>query len=172
MHASLNRLAGALAFVGGALWAAPSVSQSLPQPSGEVVLTVAGAIATTNAGGRAVFDRDMLEALGVAVITTATPWYEGEVTFEGVPAASVMDAVAADGETVTASARDGYVAEIPLSDFREHGVIFAWRADGEPLAGTDKGPLFIVYPYDSDPQLQADAYYDRSVWALTQLSVE
>jgi hypothetical protein len=51
-------------------------------------------------------------------------------------------------------------------------VIFAWQADGEPLAGTDRGPLFIIYPYDSDPQLQADEYYDRSVWALTRLTVE
>ena len=37
---------------------------------------------------------------------------------------------------------------------------------------SDKGPLFIVYPYDSDPALHSQKFYGRSVWQLSRLIVE
>jgi hypothetical protein len=36
----------------------------------------------------------------------------------------------------------------------------------------DKGPLFIVYPYDSDPQLATQTFYGRSAWQLAKLIVK
>jgi hypothetical protein len=35
----------------------------------------------------------------------------------------------------------------------------------------DKGPLFIVYPYDSDTRLQSQTYYSRSAWQVCKLLV-
>src|SRR5687767_4813556 len=50
----------------------------LAQPSGEVILTVSGKISVTNRPpDTAVFDRDMLEALGTSSFTTTTPWFDG-----------------------------------------------------------------------------------------------
>lgn len=40
------------------------------------------------------------------------------------------------------------------------------------MAIRDKGPLFIVYPYDSDSQLQNQLYYTRSAWQVAKLRVE
>jgi hypothetical protein len=40
------------------------------------------------------------------------------------------------------------------------------------MAVRDKGPLFIIYPYDSDPQLQNQTYYTRSAWQVAKLIVE
>ena len=50
-------------------------------------------------------------------ITTVTPWYDGPVTFEGVPMTRLMQRVAAQGETVQAIALNDYATEIPMADF-------------------------------------------------------
>ena len=36
----------------------------------------------------------------------------------------------------------------------------------------DKGPLFIVYPFDSDPALKSRTFYGRSVWQVAKLVVK
>ncbi len=36
----------------------------------------------------------------------------------------------------------------------------------------DKGPLWLVYPYDSNPDLNTDKYYSRSVWQIKELNVQ
>ena len=58
---------------------------ALPMPEGPVILSVTGNITTTNAEGRADFDRAMLEALGVTRMTTWTPWTDGQVRLRGRP---------------------------------------------------------------------------------------
>jgi hypothetical protein len=35
-----------------------------------------------------------------------------------------------------------------------------------------KGPLFIVYPYDSKPELRSTVYYERSAWQLKSMAIE
>jgi hypothetical protein len=144
----------------------------LSLPSGEVILTVSGKIGITNRPpDTAVFDRDMLEALGTSSFTTTTPWYDGAVTFEGVLMTRVMEAVGARGETVTALALNDYATELPVSDFARYRVLLALKRNGAYMPVRDKGPLFIVYPYDSDPDLKSRRYHSRSVWQLAQLIV-
>ena len=36
----------------------------------------------------------------------------------------------------------------------------------------DKGPLFVVYPYDSDPELRSQKFYSRSAWQVKSLIVK
>lgn len=33
----------------------------------------------------------------------------------------------------------------------------------------DKGPLWVIYPYDSDPALQSEVTYARSIWQLVRI---
>lgn len=35
-----------------------------------------------------------------------------------------------------------------------------------------KGPLFIVYPFDSKPELSSKPYYDPSAWQLQRLEIK
>ena len=58
-----------------------------------------------------------------------------------------------------------------MSDFALHGVILALKRDGVYMPVRDKGPLFIVYPYDSDSDLQHRRYYSRSAWQVARLIV-
>jgi hypothetical protein len=58
-----------------------------------------------------------------------------------------------------------------VADFSQHGVLLALKRDGNYLTVRDKGPLFIVYPYDSDPALKSPRYYGRSAWQVARLVV-
>lgn len=159
-----------------AVLAAEPPSQPLGQPQGEVLLTVSGQIGRHNGNGPdgnrlARFDRAMLERLGWTAVTTATPWHSKVMHFEGVPLRAVLEAVEAKGETLQASALNDYTAQIPVADVRRYNMILAMKADGALLTLRDKGPLFVIYPYDSDRNLQTDSVYIRSVWQLNRIDV-
>ena len=151
------------------LSALPLAAQSLPAPDGEPLLTVTGNIALTNQGDAAVFDQAMLEAMDPVTITTSTIWTEGEQTFTGVPLAQLVDLLGAEGEVMMASAINDYTVEIPREDWIENGPIVAFLNNGEPMSIRDKGPLWIIYPYDDNPDYQTEVIYSRSIWQLDQI---
>jgi len=136
------------------------------------ILEISGRIKRTNKDGAALFDREMLEALGTVSFETRTPWHQGVVKFEGVLMSRVLEHVGATGERVVAVALNDYSVEIPASDFARFGTILALKRDGNYMSVRDKGPLFIVYPYDSHPDLNSQLYYGRSAWQLSKLIVK
>ncbi|MEK9971206.1 MAG: hypothetical protein VW600_18895, partial [Ferrovibrio sp.] len=70
-----------------------------------------------------------------------------------------------------ATAHNDYTATLPIADVVRYNAILAMNADGVPLTLREKGPLFIIFPYDSDKALQTDIIYVRSVWQLRRLDV-
>lgn len=146
-------------------------AQDLPAPTGAVVLTVSGKIEHTTDGTVAAFDMAALQALDHSTITTSTTWLSGVKTFEGVNGAVFLKAIGATGTTVNAVAADGYSVAIPIEDFAGGALLIAYAMDGKPMAPDEQGPLWIVYPYDSDPQYQTEAIIERSIWQLTALEV-
>ncbi|MEP7453684.1 molybdopterin-dependent oxidoreductase [Phyllobacterium sp. SB3] len=145
---------------------------SLPKPTGKPILVVSGNITNKNNESSAEFDRAMLEGIGLQTIETTTPWYESRMRFEGVPFDKLMELLGATGTKVTAVALNDYVTTIPMEDFKKFKVVLAMKRNGNYMPVRDKGPLFIVYPYDSDPQLQTQTYYTRSAWQVAKLIVE
>jgi hypothetical protein len=147
-------------------------AESLPQPAGKPILIVTGKIAATNDGGQAVFDRQMIEALGETSFSTSTPWYDGSHKFEGVPLAKLLDTLGGTGDRLVVTALNDYVTEIPVEDARKFGVILALKRDGQYMPVSDKGPLFIIYPFDSNSELKAQVYYKRSAWQVSRIEVK
>jgi hypothetical protein len=165
-------IAAAAATDGKANAQAPVTPQgALQRPAQRPILTIKGSIGITNDDGAAVFDRAMLEGIGSATILTSTPWYDSPVKFDGVPMAKLLEAVGAKGQTLTAVALNDYSTDIPIADFSRFGVILATHRNGVEMKVSDRGPLFIVYPYDSDPELRTRLYYSRSAWSVAQLIV-
>jgi hypothetical protein len=160
-----------LSVAAAAVMMVSAVAAPLSMPKDKPILEIAGSISATNKDGAAVFDREMLESLGLETITTTTPWHKGPVTFEGVRMSKVMQLVQAKGKTVKALALNDYETQIPMEDFSKFNVILALKRDGEYMPVRDKGPLFIVYPYDSAPELKSQTYYGRSAWQLKKLEI-
>ena len=142
------------------------------RPAGKVLLTLSGNIENTNEAGKAVFDITSLEKLGMVSFQTTSPWYDGRTTFTGIPLQKLMDYVGAKGSVVKVTALNDYTTEIPLSDFKKYNVILALKINGEYMRIRDKGPLFVVYPYDSIPELNNQIYYSRSAWQVSRMNIE
>jgi hypothetical protein len=139
--------------------------------SGKPVLTISGHINAPGGAESVAFDMAALESVGIDGFETATPWYSGPIRFDGVRMSRLMQHVGATGDKVTAVALNDYTTELPISDFEKYGVILATKREGAYMPVRDKGPLFIVYPYDSAPELKAQRYYSRSAWQVTRLIV-
>ncbi len=171
---TITRRSAASAMLGSLALAAaprPAWSEGLQDPVDHVILTVTGRIGVTNSAGSARFDRPMIEALGWHGFTTRTPWYDHPARFDGVTMASLMHTLGATGESVIATALNDYETRIPISDFATFDVLLALKRNGEYMPVRDKGPLFIIYPFDSDPALQNQKYYGRCAWQLARLAV-
>lgn len=153
-----------------ALITLPAWADTLATPQGNVILTVSNA-AMTNTDTSAVLDLAMLEAMGSTKIQTTTIWTEGVQMFEGVSLHELVEQLRIEGETLSAVAINDYAVEIPLSDAVEGGPIIAYKLNGETMSIRDKGPLWIVYPYDADPAFQTEVIYSRSIWQLDRLDV-
>ena len=147
-------------------------AEKLPAPVGKPVLTISGLIANTNEGDTAVFDVAALEKLGMETLVTTTPWYSGKVRFDGISLSKLMDLVGAKGKSARVLALNDYTTIVPLDDFHKFPVILALKMNGEYMRLSDKGPLFIVYPYDSSPELQNQIYYSRSAWQVSKIRIE
>src|SRR3954447_3934194 len=103
-----------------------ATAAALAAPAGPGILTVSGAISTTNAaGGKAQFDRAMLEGLGLEKLRTSTPWTDGVVEFEGVRMARLLDTVGAKGSSLHAVAINDYAIELDVAEMRKYPVLLA-----------------------------------------------
>lgn len=172
---SLLKRLGAVALLGAVLigqGAPVTAAGMLAPPQDEVLLTVSGAIAETNTdAGEAVFDRAMLEALDPVIIETSTIWTDGVQRFRGVPLVTLLDRLGAEGTILRALALNDYAIEIPVSDAVEGGPIIAFERNDEPMSVRDKGPLWVIYPYDAVPEYKSERIYARSIWQLVSIEV-
>jgi hypothetical protein len=161
-----------LFLLAGAMGATAVGAQSLSAPTEKPILTVSGKITTTNKDNTAQFDRAMLEAIGMETIETTTPWYTGAVKFEGISLDKLMKHIGASGERAVFVALNDYSSEIPIEDFAKYNVILALKRNGEYMPVRDKGPLFVIYPFDSKPELKNQTFYGRSVWQVAKIVVK
>ncbi len=141
----------------------------IPAPKAEVILTVDGAI---SAAQPVELDLDGLKPLPAEPFKTSTIWTEGELTFTGVPLKTLMQEVGATGTVVIAEALNGYAVEVPLDGLEDKAPILAYLIDGEPFSRRDKGPLWVVFPYDSDDRYKSETIYAYSIWQLRKITVK
>lgn len=146
-------------------------AEPLEAPTGRVILDIGGAIANPNDAAQARFDLAMLDALPQRETVTATPWHDGTQTFTGPLIAELLDRVGAEGTTLRVVAINDYAVEIPVEDVRQHPVILASRQNGAPMPVRDKGPLFVIYPFDEKPELFNEVYFSRSVWQVRTIEI-
>lgn len=115
-----------------------------------------------------------LSAMQAVTFETSTIWTEGRLSFTGVPLrALLMETMAPEdlvpGAVVRVVALNQYFADIPLDALAQDVPILAFHIDGQPFPVRDKGPFWIVYPYDSAPEYMTEEVYSRSVWQVQEL---
>ncbi len=169
MISGLGRVATGLALI---VLAGAAGAGDLGRPAGKVILTISGDIEHTNAGDRAEFDRTMLEALGTSELTVETAWTDGRPTFSGVLGSRILDAVGARGDEIVARAINDYQVTIPISDLRRYPILFALKQDGRYMRVRDKGPIWVIYPRETNPELDNEETKQKWIWQLSSIHIQ
>ena len=144
----------------------------LPAPTGAVILVLDGTLDAHNTvDGKAAFDMAMLQALPKTSYTTTTIWTDGKQTFDGVKVADLLARLGAKPAELNALATNDYEIRFPATDALGKGAIIAYAQNGAAIPPDDKGPLWIVYPYDQDADLSSERYLSQSVWSLDHMSL-
>ena len=150
----------------------PSPSTGQDRPAQAVVLTVTGRITQHNAPQQYRWSLAMLEALPQHRFSTMTPWAPQALQFSGPLLRDVLQAVGAQGQVLVARALNDYSVQIPVQDALSHDLLLATRMNGQPMSVRQRGPLFVVYPFDSKPELKSSTYIERSIWQLRAIDVQ
>jgi hypothetical protein len=144
---------------------------ALDKPVGPVVLTLSGRVRNVNDGPNAQFDMTMLEALQQKTLITRTPWFARARRFTGPLMRDVLAAAGAQGSMLRLIALNDYRVDMPMDDVQRHDVLLARLIDDKPMTVREKGPLFVIYPFDDRPELRSAVYYSRSAWQLRTIEV-
>ena len=90
----------------------------------------------------------------------------------GPASARNRGAACARGEVLVAKAINEYQVKIPMSDLRRYPVLFALKQNGEYMRVRSKGPIWIIYPRETYPELDSDKISDRWVWQLSEIIIQ
>ncbi|WP_339109685.1 molybdopterin-dependent oxidoreductase [Thioclava sp. GXIMD4216] len=140
----------------------------LPSHAAQTVLTVLGA---PDHDGPVPMDMAALKALPAASFTTTTTWTQGPQAFTGIYMADFLAAFHVTGGSVKLTAVNDYSVTVPVSDLRQHEALLAYERNGSVMSVRDKGPLWLVYPFDSDEDLRNEVVYSRSIWQVVKIEI-
>ena len=115
-------------------------------------------------------DADLM-ALPQVSFTTSTIWTAVPARFSGPSLALVLDAADAPDGDLRMMAINDYKVDMPRARVEPALPIIANRIDGVPFGTRSKGPLWLVFPFDSDPRFQTEKVYSFSIWQLTHIQI-
>ena len=138
----------------------------LPARAEDPVLSVAG---LADGGAELQLTLDDLSEMGSTELQTGTPWSEGVSAFTGVTGRRFVEALEAAGTEVVADAVNNYHVTVPFDVFNSDELLIAYARDGQPMSVREKGPLWIIFPFDSDPLYHSDTYKAYAIWSLIRL---
>lgn len=114
---------------------------------------------------------ETLDSLDQITFSTTTIWTDGDVQFSGVSLKALLAYLDVDGQSLEMVALNDYAVTMPVADLEDVAPILATRMNGETMSVRDKGPYWVVFPYDSDPKYSTETNYARSIWQLNRLKV-
>ncbi|MGV8986595.1 MAG: molybdopterin-dependent oxidoreductase [Cypionkella sp.] len=135
------------------------------------MLTVTGLDPSAYPGGKTTFSLAMLEALGKTTITTSSIWTEGPHVFTGPTLAALLRYLQIKDGTLSLHAINDYAVQMPTKEVEEKAPILAYAMDGAPMPVRDKGPIWVIFPYDLAAHYRTDTSFARSVWQLDRIDV-
>lgn len=126
---------------------------------------------TLETGQTVRLDRKTLDGLPQEAFKTSTPWTEGIVEFSG-PA--LKDVLAFAGvkpdRSIAARAINDYQVVFVPHHIEDRVPILATKLNGEPFSRRDRGPLWIVFPYDASGDYRTEEVIALSIWQVVELT--
>ena len=119
------------------------------------------------------FTLEELQALPQAVVVTANDYVEPPAAFQGPLLRALLEISEIDRDAeLKMIALNDFTSTVPAADAFDYDVILAVLRDGETMPVREKGPIWVIYPMDDNPELRGEIYNDRLVWQLREIVVE
>lgn len=123
--------------------------------------------------GEEEFGLARLDGLPQQRFRTTTLWTMGEIEFSGPALRDVLAAAGAGAAArVDGYAQNDYHTVFAPGTIESSLPIVATRMNGATFGPRDLGPLWVVYPFDSDDRFRSETVYSRSIWQLVRLVVQ
>jgi len=129
-------------------------------------------VSSTSESINATFTQQQLMQLPQHEIKTNLPWTEDSHTYSGPRLEDVLTSLEAKGEWLTLRALDYYSVSVNINKIKKFNPILALKKDDKLLTVRSKGPIWLILPVDSYPELNAALYNDYMVWHLVKIDVE
>lgn len=104
-------------------------------------------------------------------IDTSTAWTDGLTKFKGPALSVILEIANLKATDVKFSALNDYHATMPIEVVQSTFPIIAWEQDGERLSVRDKGPFWIIFPYDQLDESISEQVSGWSVWQLDTITL-
>jgi hypothetical protein len=141
--------------------------------SGHIVLTISWADSRTAPVKFELKDLEKMERKDYWTTLPPSLGVSGRHDWQGVPLRVALEAAnVRDFSRLRITALDGYEVYLPAEDIKKFDPILAYRKDGQYIGILDKGPLFLIYPFDSSSKLQTMEYINRTIWQLNTIVVK
>jgi hypothetical protein len=119
------------------------------------------------------FSLEELLAMPQTTVVTKNDYVDNTTEFQGPLLSAILERLEIDrSANLKMVALNDFASEVPASDAYDFNVILAVLREGERMPVRDKGPIWVIYPMDDNPELQDEAYNGRLVWQLKEISVE
>ncbi|TFF25151.1 oxidoreductase [Jiella endophytica] len=118
------------------------------------------------------FSRMDLAAMPQTAFETKTPWNDGPTSYEGPLLADFLAHVGANATQLRLLALNDYLVLADVALLVDGGAILAIKEDGDFLPTARKGPVFMMFPFDSDRRLHSQQFYSRAVWQLIEIDLQ
>ena len=115
--------------------------------------------------------RKDLERFNQITIKQVTFWTKGQTSFTGPLLRDILDKYKLKGKKFVASAYNDYKITIPTKDFYNYDVIIASHVNNKELTVRTKGPLWLMYPWGENTELDQKTYYSRAIWQMTKANI-
>ena len=116
-----------------------------------------------------------LDELPQHSVTTASPYFEGQIRFSGPLLEDVLvqliDKEFESQDPVTLRALNDYFVETTFGVLSDAKAIIATRKEGTRLSIRDRGPFWIMLPLSDRPELDSEQYHRLLVWQLSRIEL-
>lgn len=144
---------------------------ALPALAGPVILTVTGLDPARFDDGRVELDLGRLQAIGTDDIVTSSIWTEGTHRYTGVMMDDLISALGIGGGTLHLHALNDYSVDFPVAEATPGAPILSYQMDGTNMTVRDKGPIWVMFPFDDSADYRTDTNFSRSIWQLDRIDV-
>jgi len=112
-----------------------------------------------------------LEQLSLTEYPVFNPYRKKTITYKGVLMKELVKKFGQPGVTkIMIGAIDGYQSEFIIQEWQKWNILFAFKADGELMGPDRNGPLKVIMPYDTSPDMDRVLYEPKWIWAINKIT--